>query len=76
MCYNLETSLFSFTFSVVTCVAIYKYTENKEKKAICLFFIFVALMQLIEAALWIAVDNDLPEFNKYVSYLGFWLNLL
>ncbi len=76
MCFSPEVSVVTFMLSVAVCYAIYSHTDNPEKKTIALFFIFVSLMQVVEALLWISIDHDLPTLNKTASVAGFWLNLL
>ena len=78
MCFSLRVSVFSFVLSVCLSTHIFltAKTNIKEKKALSLFFIFVSLMQVVEALIWAAIRYRSETLNKVATVLGFWLNLL
>ncbi len=64
MCFNAETSIISFIFTLIFCILLI-LTKNNTLKCLGIFFIYVALMQFIEFLLWINKKKN--NFNKILQ---------
>lgn len=77
MCFNWQTSLFTFLLGLVfSLLLIYKGNTkyNIENKVTGVFLIFIALIQFMDFLLWIDIHNKLG-INKITTILGPILNV-
>ena len=77
MCFNYETSLFTFLVGTIFSVILMEYGNVEfmpENETTGIFFMFISLIQLMDFLFWIDIKNDYG-INKIVTILGPLLNV-
>ena len=77
MCFNYETSLFTFSIGMIFSVILMKYGNIEymaENEVSGIFLMFISLIQLMDFLFWIDIRNDYG-INKIVTILGPLLNV-
>jgi hypothetical protein len=77
MCFNSETSLFTFLVGTIFSIILMKYGNIEymaENEATGIFLMFISLIQLMDFLFWIDIKNDYG-INKIVTILGPLLNV-
>lgn len=72
MCFNKETSLFTFFIGLFFIILLVNYGNEKyalENKVFGYFFFFVIFIQFMEFIFWIDLDNNLG-LNKIMTIIG------
>jgi hypothetical protein len=72
MCFNYETSLFTFLVGTIFSVILMEYGNVEfmaENETTGIFFMFISLIQLMDFLFWIDIKNDYG-INKIVTILG------
>ena len=66
MCFNKESSITTFLFSIVVSYLLYRRNKNNDRAISLIAFIF-SLVQLFEFFLWIYINNNV--FNNIITKL-------
>ena len=77
MCFNYETSLFTFLVGTIFSIILMEYGNVEfmaENEVSGIFLIFISLIQLMDFLFWIDINNDYG-INKIVTILGPILNV-
>jgi hypothetical protein len=77
MCFSASSSLLTFFIGVTGSLILIKYGNKKYKKeniVFGIFFIFIALIQLMDFCFWIDLKNKIG-LNHYITLIGPILNV-
>ena len=77
MCFNYETSLFTFVVGTIFSVVLMEYGNidfMAENEVSGIFLIFISMIQLMDFLFWIDIKNDYG-INKMVTIIGPLLNV-
>jgi len=77
MCFSAPVSFLTFIIGIVGCFALMKYGNKKyyqDNMVVGIFFIFIALIQLMDYFFWIDLKNKLG-INHIITLIGPLLNI-
>jgi hypothetical protein len=68
MCYSYEQSRNNLLISLITCIILYNYKNNKNYKIFALIFGYVGIMQLFDMIFW-STQNIKDPYNAKLNYI-------